>query len=338
MMQIPAERVFHEYAEAVNRADRGWLEFLCAPEVTFSSPGSGLVIAGQRPVAEAVLGHAADAFNAAHLGFAGDDGAGGAAIAAPRTLLHRRTVAATTGWPATIVVWEGVENLDGSWRAVGAESLRVGPEGIAQIVIRGLDLPEGVLQAMRPTEPPAPIQRYSAAPTIRTTPAHLAIGVHHHGTYFDFAVDPLFAQIAEWMESRRIPASGPWMALFDDPMQYEAGQKPFTVAIMVAGTLARPPAGARSLPVVHPWHTPHSWTSAPGELVLMAMELVTVASVRQAPWNSTGEFRRLIGATRKSLASAGRSAQWPIREYYHETSPDPADAASGEWELQVPLG
>ncbi len=332
MLQIPAERVFLEYAEAVNRTDRGWLEFLCAPDVSFAAPESGFVHTGPRAVADAVLALAGDG---ALLDVVGSPGAG-AAIAAPRALLQRRTVAASGGWPVTIVVWEGIEGR--AWRAVRAESLRIGAEGIAQIVARGLDLPVSVLESVHPLHPPAPWVREHVAPATRTAPGHLAIGLHQRASYFDFAVDPLFARIAEWMAVRRIEPGGPWMALFDDPTQHEARAMPFTVAIEVAGTLARPPAGARSLPVVHPWHAPNSWMSAPGDLVLLAMEPVTVASVRRAPWRSTGEFRRLIGDTRKALAGAGRMARWPIREYYHDTSPDPAQAATGEWEVQVPLG
>lgn len=334
MLHIPAERVFLEYAEAVNRADRGWLEFLCAPDVSFAAPDSGVVSTGRRPVAEALLAHAAGHGDGAQFGVI--DGEGGAAVAAPRAVLHRRTVASAPGWPSTIVVWEGIEG--GTWRAVSAESLRVGPEGIAQVVVRGLDLPRQLLDDVRPAEPPAPIRRETVDPVIRTAPGHLAIAMHHRGTYFDFAIDPLFAQIAEWMEARRIPATGPWMGLFDDPTQHGEDGLPFTLAISVAGTLSRPPAGARSLPIVHPWHAANSWQSKPGELVLLAMEPAMVASVRRQPWRSTGEFRRLIVDTRRSLAAAGRSARWPIREYYHDTSPDAAEARTGEWELQVPLG
>ncbi len=334
MLRIPAERVFLEYAEAVNRGDRGWLEFLCAPDVSFASPESGVVSTGPRAVADAILHHATGASGEPELGLI--DSAGGAAVAAPRAVLHRRTVATAAGWPSTVVVWEGLEG--GSWRAVGAESLRIGPEGLAQILVRGLDLPAELLQSVHPSEPPTPIVRESPSPVIRTAPGHLAIAMHHRTSYFDFSIDPLFGRIAEWMEARRIPAVGPWLALFDDPTQYEDGDMPVTVAISVAGTLSRPPAGARSLPIVHPWLAPTSWTSKPGDLVLLAMEPVTVASVRRAPWRSTGEFRRLIGETRKGLAGSGRHARWPIREYYHDTSPDALEASTGEWELQVPLG
>src|SRR5258705_13994574 len=98
MLQIPAERVLLEYAEAVNRADGGWLEFLCAPDVSFASPESGLVFTGPRPVAEALIARAkGTSSDGSHLGLVVDDGSGTAAVAASRLLVNRRSVVTAPG-------------------------------------------------------------------------------------------------------------------------------------------------------------------------------------------------------------------------------------------------
>ncbi len=377
MISFPPARLRWEYADALNRGDRGWLEALLAATVSACALARvDPVASGPRDVAEtlvraardgallggggaerpAMQGSAAGADVApapAHGGsappLAGGRGVGSEQVAVET--VQRRGMGTWDGEPV-VVVWAGAATKAGDvgdacdrdalgaacWRAVAIETLSLTNEGIAGVTQRSAPDDLRALVAAPPAEPPAPITRAAVLAEVRAVPAEVAIGVHHVGTYFDFAVDPLFAPILRWLDAQRVQATGPWLALFDDPTRYPGNACPFTVAVSVGATLSELPRPARSLTVVHPWLAEGSWKGPAGEITAVAMPSVTVGALRRPAWRSTGEFARVLTGLRRSIAEAGRTARWPIREYYYETAPRESGRWGDEWEVQAVLG
>jgi hypothetical protein len=342
-MQFPPERLFREYADALNRGDRGWLEYIFDPQISITLP-YGAKLSGTRPVAEALLrvpptgvaqGSPSDRPPAAR----SPEVTRAAQVATTEAPLVRRTLGRLEGEPV-VVVWEA----DGdTWHPRSMETLAIGesPKAhgprIRTVAEHPLPADPAALEASPPVDPLTPYVRDNTPAEIRPAPAEVAIGIHHAGTYFDSVVDPLYATLTAWLTAQSIPAIGPWLALFDDPTGYAGGALSFTIAIPVARTLADLPRATRRLTVVHPWLTSESWRGPAGEITVLAMPSVTVMAMRRAPWRSTGEFARLITNLRRAVAATGRPVRYPFREYYHDETPVSAGGPKPEWEVQMVL-
>ena len=306
-MQFPHRLLLEEYADALNRGDRGWLEYLFDPGVRFSMPDRPAPVSGRTAVAEQLARK------------------------------HSATVRAVgrLGEEPVIVVWES----DG--RPIYVERLESGPNGIVSVGVQPLgETTPGHLQVERPSfKTRAPESATPARVMIRTVRSQLAIGLHQSGPYFDCVVDPCLQSVERWLALNDIAPAGPYSTLFDDVSRYRDGEAPFTVVIPIEGSLAHLPRAARSLAVVHPWLGPNSWRGPRGEISVLAMPATSVASVLRPAHVSTGEFMRTLNAARRAVTLEGRMAGWPIREIYHGTGADPLPEKGREpdWEIHIPM-